>query len=314
MKAMVLKQFGGVENFVVEEIPQPEIGDREVLVQVKAIGIDPIDVKTRKGSGMASRYTGDQPIVLGWNVSGVITEVGKEVKEFAVGDDVFGTVNFPGRGSSYAEYMAAPEDQLAKKPTSISSAEAAAATLSILTAWQALIETRGIHPGDKVLIHGAAGGVGNYAVQIAKHFGAYVVGTASGDDMDFVRKLGADEVIDYKTQHFEELTDGFDLILDSIGGENFVRSLKVLKPDGTIVLLPSDKKAEAEKEAEAHHVKNFRHILMHSDGKEMREIAAMFEEGSLHVNVGKTFSFEQIPEAHTALENGKVRGKIVVTL
>lgn len=313
MKAETLKRFGGIENFAMNDIPVPEPSDHEVLIKVVAIGINPIDVKTREGSGMASVFKGHEPMILGWDVSGVVTKVGKEVNDLSVGDEVFGTVNFPGMGKAYAEYTVAPADQLAKKPANISHQEAAACTLSALTAWQALVDTGGIKKGDKVLIHGATGGVGGFATQIAKHFGAYVVGTTSESGIELAKELGADEVINYKTQRFEEITGDFDLILETIGGENFVRSLQVLKPDGTIVLLPSNKKEAAEKEVAKHHIKNYHHIVMHSSGEEMRRIASMLEDGSMRVHVGRSFPFEKIPEAHATLEEGKVQGKIVVT-
>ncbi|MCC8146750.1 MAG: NADP-dependent oxidoreductase [Bacteroidales bacterium] len=314
MKAMALKDFGGVENFAVEEIPEPQIGNGEVLIKVKAIGIDPIDIKSRKGEGMTDYLNKQNPMILGWDVSGVITKIAGDVKDFKEGDEVFGTINFPGPGSSYAEFAKAPAGQLARKPSNISYAEAAAATQSPLTAWQALVDTGNIQKGDRVLIHGGAGGVGNFAVQIAKYKGCYVVTTASSADAEFVKSLGADEVIDYKTQKFEEMVKDIDFILDTVGGENFVRSLKVLKPDGRIVLLPSDKKEEADKVAQEQHIKNYKHILMHSSGDDMRRIAEMLTDGSMKVHVDKTFSFDQIPEAHEEMENGKVKGKIVITL
>lgn len=314
MKAMTLKQFGGVDNFVLQDIPMPEPKAQEVQIKVMAIGMNPIDLKTRQGSGMASSFEGHHPIILGWDVSGVVEKVGEEVKEFHTGDEVFGTINFPGIGAAYAEYTTAPANQIALKPANISHTEAAGATLSTLTAWQALVDTGHVKKGDKVLIHGATGGVGSYATQIAKHLGAYVVGTTSESGIEYAKKLGADQVINYQTQRFEEITGDFDFILETVGGENFVRSLKVLKPEGTIVLLPSNKKAEAEIEVEKQHIKHFHSILMHSSGEEMKQIAAMLEEGSMHVTVDKTFPFSQIPDAHTALENGNVKGKIVISL
>lgn len=314
MKAMVLKRFGGIENFAVEDVPEPPVGDGEVLVEVKAIGIDQIDVKARKGEGMSDYLKQEHPMILGWDISGVVSKVGSRVKDFKAGDAVFGTIRFPGPGSSYAEYAAAPADQIALKPENISHAEAAAATQSPLTAWQALVDTGHVKKGDRVLVHGGAGGVGNYAIQIARHIGCYVITTVSGADRAFVKELGADEVIDYRTQAFEKEVKEVDFVLDTIGGDNFVRSLDVLKPEGMIVLLPSNKKEEADKAVREKQVKNYRHILMHSSGKDMRAIAGMLREGSMKANVDKIYSFEQIPQAQEQLENGKVRGKIVVTL
>lgn len=314
MKAMILKEFGGVENFAIEEIPQPQINENEVLIKVSAIGINPVDIKTRKGSGMAAQFKGSQPIVLGWDVSGIITKAGKNIKDFMSGDEVFGTINFPGVGNAYSEYVAAPANQIAKKPSNISHIQAAASTLSALTAWQALVDTGNIKKGNKVLIHGATGGVGNFAIQIAKYFDTYIVGTTSETGLRFAKELGADKVIDYKNQQFEEISNNFDLILDTIGGENFIHSLKVLKPNGTIILLPSNKSSEAQKEAPKSNTNNYYHILMHSSGKDMDKIASMLKTGSIHAFVDKTFPFEQLPEAHKALENGKIKGKVVITL
>lgn len=314
MKAIVLKDFGEVENLVIEEVRKPEIKADEVLVKVKAIGINQIDLKTRKGSGIAAKLREENPMILGWDIAGEITETGSEVKEFKTGDTVFGTVNFPGCGNAYAEYVAAPASQIALKPENVSFEEAAGACQSPLTAWQAIIDTGHVKKGDRVLIHGAAGGVGSYAVQIAKHLGAYVIGTASGDDRDFVLNLGADECIDYKTQKFEEMAKDLDFIMDSIGGENFVRSLTVLKPEGTIVMLPSDKKEEADKVAKEKHVHNFYHILMHSSGEGMKGIAAMLTDGSMRSSVSKTFPFEKMREAHEEVATGKHTGKVAVVL
>lgn len=314
MKAIVLKDFGGVENLVIEEVRKPEIKADEVLVKVKAIGINQIDLKTRKGSGIAAKLKEENPMILGWDMAGEITETGSEVKEFKTGDAVFGTVNFPGCGNAYAEYVAAPASQIALKPENVAFEEAAGACQSPLTAWQAIVDTRHVKKGDRVLIHGAAGGVGSYAVQIAKHLGAYVIGTASGDDRDFVLNLGADECIDYKTQKFEEMVKDLDFIMDSIGGENFVRSLAVLKPEGTIVLLPSDKKDEADKVAKEKQVRNFHHILMHSSGEGMKGIAEMLTDGSMRSSVSKTFPFEKMREAHEEVATGKHTGKVAVVL
>ncbi len=311
---MVLKQFGGIENFSLKEIPEPKINSGQVLIRVEAIGINPVDIKTRNGKGQAQQYKDATAMVIGWDVAGVITKIAEDVKDFSIGDEVFGTINFPGQGGAYAEYAVAPANQLARKPANISMPEAAAATLATLTAWQALTHQGHIKKGDRVLIHGGAGGVGNYAIQIARNIGCYVITTASASDADFVKGLGADEVIDYKTQKFEEIISNIDFILDTIGGENFVRSLKVLKPEGTIVLISTPNIEETNKVAEEQHVKNYKLMMMHSDGEDMKHIAEMLANGSLKVHVDKTFPFDEIPDAQNQLENGKVRGKIVITL
>lgn len=314
MKAVVLKDFGGVENLVIEEVAKPEAFSDEVLIKVKAIGIDQIDVKTRQGGGMAERLKQERPMILGWDVAGEIVHLGNDESEFKIGDAVFGTINFPGIGNSYAEYVVSPESQLALKPDNISFEEAAGATQSPLTAWQALVDTGHVKEGDRVLIHGAAGGVGSFAVQIAKKLGAHVIATASAGDKDFVLGLGADECIDYKNQKFEELVSDVDFVLDSIGDDTFVRSLEVLKPEGMIVLLPTSKKEAADKVAKEKGVKNYHHMLMHSSGKDMKGIAKMLEEGSMKSNVSKTYPLDKIREAHEEMVSGHHRGKIVVVL
>lgn len=314
MKAVVLKDFGGVENLVIEEVAKPEAFSDEVLIKVKAIGIDQIDVKTRQGGGMAERLKQERPMILGWDVAGEIVHLGNDESEFKIGDAVFGTINFPGIGNSYAEYVVSPESQLALKPDNISYEEAAGATQSPLTAWQALVDTGHVKEGDRVLIHGAAGGVGSFAVQIAKKLGAHVIATASAGDKDFVLGLGADECIDYKNQKFEELVSDVDFVLDSIGDDTFVRSLEVLKPEGMIVLLPTSKKEAADKVAKEKGVKNYHHMLMHSSGKDMKGIAKMLEEGSMKSNVSKTYPLDKIREAHEEMVSGHHRGKIVVVL
>ena len=314
MRAVVLTGFGGVDKLAVREVPEPEIKPDETLVRVKAIGIDRIDLKTRRGEGLAARLREEDPMVLGWDMAGVVERVGERVKSLQPGDAVFGTVNFPGLGNAYAEYVAAPASQLALKPANISFEEAAGATQSPLTAWQALVDTGHIKKGDKVLIHGASGGVGSFAVQIAKHLGAYVIGTASGPNRGFVSDLGADQFIDYRTQRFETLVCEVDFVLDPVGGDTFARSLRVLGRQGIVVLLPSDKKEEAEKAAGKKYASRYRHILMHSDGEEMERIAGMLADRSLKTYIAETFSFGDIPLAHRALETGKHTGKIVVTV
>jgi NADPH:quinone reductase-like Zn-dependent oxidoreductase len=200
MKAITLKQTGGIENLTLSELAIPKIQENEVLVNVKSVAINPVDAFVRKSDQALQkvlRPKNGETVVIGWDISGTVTEVGKNVTGLKVGDDVFGMVNFEGHGKAYAEYVAAPAAQLAKKPSNISHDEASAATLAALTAWQALVTYAKVKKGDKVLIHAAAGGVGHYAVQIAKHLGAYVIGTASTANRKFVLDLGADEFIDH---------------------------------------------------------------------------------------------------------------------
>ncbi len=240
MKAIILKNTGGPENLILADVPVPEIQDDEVLVKVKSIGINPVDASLRQNNerlhSMLQPVDG-QAYILGWDISGIIEKTGSEVKSFKIGDEVFGMINFAGNGKAYAEYVAAPAAHLALKPANISFEEAAAATLAALTAWQALVTHGKIKGGKKVLIHGASGGVGHYAVQIAKYFGAYIIGSASGPNRNFVKELGADEFIDYTSETFEEKVKDADLVIDSLGGEHLCRSLKATKSGGRLICL-----------------------------------------------------------------------------
>jgi NADPH:quinone reductase-like Zn-dependent oxidoreductase len=311
MKAIVLKAFGGVDNFSVEELPQPTIQDNEVLVQVKAASINPVDMKTRSGKAMATRLKDENPIILGWDISGIITQIGTDVKDFKVGDEVFGMVNFPGIGKAYAEYVAAPAAHLAKKPANISHEEAAAATLAALTAWQALYTHIRVQPGNRVLIHAAAGGVGHFAVQIAKYFGAYVIGTASAANKDFVFNLGADEHFDYKSKPFEEAISNIDIVLDTIGGDSIERSFEVVRQGGTVITLPSATSEGIVEKAKARGINGF-FFMVQSNGGDMKQLADLLEKGIIKPHVSAVYSFDEIGVAHQQIETGSTRGKIII--
>jgi NADPH:quinone reductase-like Zn-dependent oxidoreductase len=312
MKAIILKGFGGVENLVLTELPLPSISENEVIVRVKAIGINPIDIKTRKGKGLAGALKEFDPIIPGWDISGTVTRVGAKVSALKKGDEVFGMINFPGHGKAYAEYVAVPEAHLALKPSVISHEEAAAASLAALTAWQVLKYKAGIKKGDRVLIHSAAGGVGHYAVQMAKYLGAWVAGTSSAVNKEFILSLGADKHIDYENQNFEDLLHDLDFVLDTIGGEYTDRSFKVLKPGGNIICIPSGTSEDITEKAGALGM-NGSHFLVQSNGDNMKEIADLLEKGIVKSFVSKTFKFTEIQAAHQQMETGKTKGKIVVT-
>ena len=195
MKAIILQAPGDVNQLQPADIPVPELQAGEVLVKVKAVSINPVDVKSRAGKGVYGRLKDEKPLILGWDISGEVKESRSD--RFAVGAEVFGMINFPGHGKAYAEFVTAPADQLALKPAEISHEEAAAATLAALTAWQIIVQRANVRAGQRVLIHSAAGGVGHFAVQIARHLGAHVTGTASLKNKAFVLELGADAYIDY---------------------------------------------------------------------------------------------------------------------
>jgi NADPH:quinone reductase-like Zn-dependent oxidoreductase len=313
MKAIILKGFGGVENLVIAELPSPVISDNEVIVKVKAIGINPVDIKTRKGKGLAAALKEFDPIILGWDISGTIVRTGAKVTNFKKGDEVFGMINFPGHGKAYAEDASAQELHIALKPGNISHEESAAASLAALTAWQVLKYMAGIKTGDKVLIHAAAGGVGHYGVQMAKHLGAWVAGTASGKNKDFILNLGADLHVDYEKQNFEDLLHNMDFVIDTIGGEYTDRSLGVLKPGGTIICIPSGTSADIGQKAEERGLNGY-HFGVHSNGNHMKEISELLKKGVVKSYISNTFSFDEIQAAHQQIETGRTRGKIVVTV
>lgn len=311
MKAVTLKAFGGVDNFAIKDIPEPEIQEHEVLVKVKAVSINPAETMIRAGKAFTENYEGRENIILGWDISGVVEKTGDDTGNFEEGDEVFGMVNFPQPANAYAEYVAAPEDHLAKKPANISHEEAAGATLAALTAWQALTLYDAIEEDSKVLIQSAAGGVGHFAVQMAKDMGAYVVGTASAENAGFLKQLGCDEHINYRQQKFEEVVKDADFVLDAVGGDNSYRSLEALKEEGTVVSLLGiatdlpDKAQEQNKNGYIH--------LVSPSADDMDEIAEMLENGILKTHVAKTFPYQQMADAHHQVETRKTRGKVVVT-
>jgi NADPH:quinone reductase-like Zn-dependent oxidoreductase len=308
MKAIILNDFGGIEQLQPAELPVPGIKDGGVLVRVKAISINPVDTKAREGKALADLLRNDKPIILGWDISGVVTESTSPL--FMEGDEVFGMINFPGHGKAYAEHVVAPAEHLALKPENITHEQAAAATLAALTAWQAFSDYGRLRPGQRVLIHAAAGGVGHYAVQIARHIGAYVIATSSPENKDFVLSLGANEHIDYKAQRFEEAAKDIDFVLDAVSPENSERSLSVLKKGGTLISTTGLSDATKEK-AKA---RGIFALGMHvqSAGEDMQHIAQLLEEGELRSEVSKVFPLPQMGDAHLQVETGRTRGKVVV--
>ncbi|WP_458626574.1 NADP-dependent oxidoreductase [Winogradskyella sp. PC D3.3] len=313
MKAILLKQAGGPENLYLTEVQKPSIKDNEVLVATEAISLNPADVKPKYNDNMLSMMYGTKrPVILGWDLAGTVTEIGSAVTNLKVGDKVFGMVNFPGVGNTYAEFVAAPEAHLAVMPNNVSFEEAAATTLAALTALQIL--SGKINKDDKVLIQAGSGGVGHFAIQIAKSFGAYVITTASAKNKDFVLSIGADEAIDYHTQKFEDILSDIDFVLDTQGGKVLENSVKVLKNGGAVITtvapdLQEEVKAEAEKEN-----KTIANILVHSSAEDMNTLKGMLESGAIKPNIYKTFTFEDMANAHREVEKGRTVGKVIVTI
>ncbi|MFF8492544.1 NADP-dependent oxidoreductase [Streptomyces albidoflavus] len=307
MRAIIQESYGGPEVLHETRVPRPEPGPGEILVAVRAAGVNPTDWKHRAQAGFVDRL----PLVLGWDVSGVVEAVGYGVTLFAPGEEVFGMLPYPHGSGSHAEYVVGPARAFTRKPTVIDHVQAGALPLVSLTAYQALIDTAGIGPGQRVLIHAAAGGVGHVAVQIAKAHGAYVIGTASAPKHDLLRELGADEVVDYRTTDVAEAVDGVDMVLDPLGGETRARSVGLLRPGGTLVSLLSGGSAEEAAHAAERGVRTAT-MLVEADHAGMNAVADLVAAGALRPRVEATFPMAEAAAAHRLGETGRTTGKIVL--
>jgi len=308
MKAIVIDAYGDKEVLQEREIVKPVIEDNQVLVENYATSINPIDWKVRLGY-LQGMLKFEFPIILGWDVAGVIVEKGKGVSAFEIGDRVFARPATTRQGT-YAEYVAVDENLLARIPESMSFEEAAAIPLAGLTAWQCLVDFGKIKKGDKVLIHAGSGGVGSFAIQIAKSFGAYVATTASGENEDVVKSLGADQCINYKEEEFSELLHDFDLVLDTMGEKVQSNSYKVLKRGGKLVSIVQPPNME---ESEKYGVKA-EFLWLKPNGEQLKKLADLFELGQLKPLLGETFdlSEEGLRNAHALSETHHATGKIVI--
>jgi NADPH:quinone reductase-like Zn-dependent oxidoreductase len=318
MRAMVLTDFGPADNFELQHVPTPAPLPSEVLVRVHAVGLNPVDWKTRLGAPTPARAAiGEAPYVLGWEVSGVVESVGHGVHLHAPGDEVFGLIWFPRPGRAYADYVTAPSRQLVRKPSSVGHVEAAALPLAGLTAWHALTEVAQVQPGQRVLIHAAAGGVGHLAVQIARELGAHVIATASASRHDWLRELGAQQVVDYRTTKFEDVVEPVDVVIDLVGDRvdsTSTRSVGVIKPGGILVRVAPGQAPDLDDKAAQAGIRTSTGILVEPDGEGLKQLAALLADGRLSVEVEKTFDLPEVARAHRLGEGDHVRGKIVLTL
>ena len=310
MRAISQEALGGPDVLREVDLPMPEPGPGEILVRVHAAGVNPTDWKHRQ----MGLFLGEPPFVLGWDVSGVVERVGFGATLFDPGDEVFGMVPYPFGAGTHAEFVKGPTRAFTRKPSEVDHVQAGAIPLAALTAWQALVDTAAIRDGDRVLVHAAAGGVGHLAVQIAKARGAYVIGTASSAKHEFVRSLGADEVIDYRHTDFAEAVTGVDVVLESIGGADQVtRSVRTLREGGVLVsLLPVDA-PEAVDEAARRGVR-IAQMLVEDDHQGMRSVAALVARGALRATIAETFPLAEAARAHEAGETGRTTGKLVLTM
>ncbi len=333
MRAVIVDRYGTPGTVRVGEVPNPVVGARDVLVEVHAAGVNPLDVKIRAGEFKAL-LPYKVPFLLGNDVAGVVLEVGSDVDRFSVGDEVYAR---PGKDriGTFADVIAIDQDEVAAKPTSLTMTEAAALPLVALTAWQALVERANVQPGQKVLIHAGAGGVGTIAIQLAHQLGAEVATTVSTRNVDLVKNLGADVVIDYREQDFSTVLSGYDMVLDSVGGANLSQSFQVLRPGGLAVGIagPPDPafareiganplvrgamtalSAKTRWTARRHDVR-YSFLFMRADGAQLTHITELVDAGHIRPIVDRTFEFDAVLDALAYVEAGSSRpGKVVVEM
>ncbi|QKW53582.1 NADP-dependent oxidoreductase [Streptomyces buecherae] len=311
MRAISQDTLGGPEVLKEIRLPRPTPGPGEVLVRVRAAGVNPTDWKHRSVPGL---FLGEPPFVLGWDVSGVIEATGSGVTLFKPGDEVFGMLPYPYGAGSHAEYATGPARAFAPKPTAIDHVQAGALPLAALTAWQALVDTARLEVGQRVLIHAAAGGVGHLAVQIAKAHGAHVTGTASAAKHGFVRALGADEVLDYRTTDIAEAVRDADVVLDSQGSDHAIHSLRSLRPGGILVSLRLDDGNPALAREAARLGVRAEVMLVEDDHAGMAAIARLAADGRLRAEIAGTFELADAAKAHELGDTGRTAGKLVLTV
>jgi NADPH:quinone reductase-like Zn-dependent oxidoreductase len=309
MRAVTQSVLGGTEVLRIEDVARPEPFYGEVLVRVHAASLNPVDPAARE----YGLYIGEPPFTLGWDVSGVVEAVGIGVTRFKAGDEVFGMPRFPHRAGTHAEYITAPARDLALKPASLTHVEAAALPLTGLTAWQALVPRARVEKGQKVLIHAAAGGIGHLAVQIAKHLGSYVIGTASAGNREFVLGLGADEVVDYRNEDFTESVSDVDVVFSTLGGDVAARSVSVIRDGGVLLQMHYSTRDAVFPDAVARGI-DTRFQLVEPDGPGLEALADLVERGVLRVVVAREFALEEFGEAHALMEAGGFAGKLVFRL
>lgn len=330
MKALILDRYGKNTALRAAEVPEPEMGENDLLVRIASAGLNPLDSKLRAGEfKLILPYR--LPLILGNELAGTVVRAGGRVRRFKVGDEVYARppVN---RIGSFAEFIAIHEDAVAFKPKSLTMEQAASIPLVGLTAWQALVEIANLQKGQKVLIHAGSGGVGTFAIQLAKHLGATVATTTSTANLDLVKSLGADVAIDYKTTDFASVLRDYDVVLNSLGTETLIKSLQVLKPGGKLISIsgppdPGFAKAQGLSwiltqvmRALSHRIRtkakragvSYSFLFMRADGGQLQEIASLIDSGAVRPVVDRVFPFESTAQALAYVDTGRVRGKVVV--
>ncbi len=309
MHAIRQQTLGGPGVLELVEVPRPSPIPTEVLVRTLAAGVNPVDWKVRARGG----FLGEPPFTVGWDVAGVVEEIGFGVTRFSVGDRVFGMPRFPREAAAYAEYVTSPSRQLALIPDALDDVEAGAVPLAGLTAWQALVETANVQPGQRVLVLAAAGGVGHLAVQIAKARGAYVLGTARAEKHAFLADLGADEAIDYTSENVAERAHEVDVVIDLVGGETGLDAFPALRAGGVFVSIPSST-GLAELQELATGRARVTGILVEPDRAGLEALAELVAAGALRPHVSQTFPLAEAGRAHELGETGRTQGKLVLTI
>jgi alcohol dehydrogenase len=330
MKAFILDHYGKNDSVRIGEMPDPEVQENDVLVQVHAAGVNPLDYKIRDGEfKLILPYR--LPVILGNEVAGIVVRVGSRVRRFRPGDEVYARTEKDQIGA-FAEFISLNEDAAAIKPKALTMEEAASIPLVGLTAWQVLIERAGLKKGQKVLIHAGSGGVGTFAIQLAKHLGAIVATTTSTENLDMVKRLGADIAIDYTKDDFANVLSGYDVVLNSLGTETLNKSLQVLKPGGKLISISGPPDPSFAKdlgvswilgqamrflsyrirmEAKRHRV-SYSFLFMAPSGDQLREITSLVDSGIIRPVVDQVLPFDSIEEALAKVEQGHVKGKVVV--
>jgi NADPH:quinone reductase-like Zn-dependent oxidoreductase len=330
MKAFILDRYGKTADLRLGEMPEPEVGENDVLVEVHAASVNVLDSKIRNGEfKLLLPYR--LPLVLGNDVAGVVVRVGPKVQRFKPGDEVYARPD-AARIGAFAEMIAMNEEAVAHKPRTLGMEEAASLPLVALTAWQVLVERANLKKGQKVLIHAGSGGVGTVAIQLAKHFGAFVATTTSAANADWVKRLGADVVIDYGKEDFEQVIRGYDVVLNSLGADVLEKSLRVLKPGGKLISISGPPDPEFAKEIGAswfmrqvmrllsyrirkkakRHGVSYSFLFMKASGDQLREIGSLVDSGAIRPVIDQTFTFAATNEAMAYVDKGRAKGKVVI--
>ncbi len=310
MKAAQISNYGGPEVLqITKDAPKPHPDAGQILVEVHAASVNAFDWKVREGQARQMAEL-NFPATLGGDFAGVVAELGEGVTNFGIGDEVYGQANALSGKGSFAEFTPVKAESAGRKPKLVDFVTAAALPLAGVSAYQALVEHANLQKGQKILIHGGAGGLGSFAVQLAKHIGAYVAATAATEDIEFVKNLGADEAIDYRTQDFSTLIKDFDTVFDTVGGETFEKSYQVLKPSGTIVSMVAK---ENEQLAKQYNVKTISQFTR-TTTERLEKLAELVDQGAIDAQIDEIFPIEKAADALEHIKQGHHRGKIVIKI